>query len=237
MHHDGMERKYHLVVGMVVPPSPASPSSTVAPAIAAATMVTSPATSSSSTTVESSATAPSSPATVLAAGTRSRLLVMVSRHVDALGGDLEVSSLEFRPVQLDGVRNRGLRLKFQVCVTLRFSRVLVADNRHPLHRPARLKVPQEFLGSRAVVHLSHVDRCSVTVLAGNRGLAATGLGVATTTPSCFSLLFLLEIVCFLGDAGGLGLHALDFLLELFEVFLVVIIVVVVVVFALGSGGN
>mmetsp|Transcript_801 Transcript_801/g.1979 ORF Transcript_801/g.1979 Transcript_801/m.1979 type:complete len:205 (-) Transcript_801:771-1385(-) len=110
MHHDGMERKYHLVVGMVVPPSPASPSSTVAPAIAAATMVTSPATSSSSTTVESSATAPSSPATVLAAGTRSRLLVMVSRHVDALGGDLEVSSLEFRPVQLDGVRNRGLRL-------------------------------------------------------------------------------------------------------------------------------
>mmetsp|Transcript_11647 Transcript_11647/g.24597 ORF Transcript_11647/g.24597 Transcript_11647/m.24597 type:complete len:249 (-) Transcript_11647:133-879(-) len=115
-------------------------------------------------------------------------------------------------------------LKLQVSETLGFSRVFITNNRHPLDRPAGLKVPQELFGRRAVIHLPHINRCPVAVFRGNPtgGLSVAavvvGITVGVVSPT---LLFLFQIVRFLGDSSGFRLHALDFFLEFFEVFLVV----------------
>mmetsp|Transcript_4120 Transcript_4120/g.8506 ORF Transcript_4120/g.8506 Transcript_4120/m.8506 type:complete len:239 (-) Transcript_4120:137-853(-) len=211
---------------MVVTPSAKTTSSTtasVSTAVASAKTTSSTAASSVTSSTPAKTSAPST-ATFFTAATGTLLVVVISRHVDAFRGDLEIPSLEFRSIQLDGILDRGLRLKLQVSETLGFSRVFITNNRHPLDRPAGLKVPQELFGRRAVIHLPHINRCPVAVFRGNPtgGLSVAavvvGITVGVVSPT---LLFLFQIVRFLGDSSGFRLHALDFFLEFFEVFLVV----------------
>mmetsp|Transcript_23057 Transcript_23057/g.49096 ORF Transcript_23057/g.49096 Transcript_23057/m.49096 type:complete len:237 (+) Transcript_23057:2310-3020(+) len=204
-----------------------TPSTASSAVTATVSTAVSPAAPSSSSAIEapstSSAAASTATATLLS-GVRRHLLVVKSGNVDSLGGNLEVPSLELRPVQLDGVLDRRLRLKLKVSIALGPPRVFVANDRHPFDRSAGLEVPQQLLGGRAVVDLPHVDRAGVAVFSSSArclGLAARSLDLRFACTSLLLFLFL-EVVGFFRDPGGLGLHALDFLLEFFEVFLVVL---------------
>mmetsp|Transcript_11593 Transcript_11593/g.27614 ORF Transcript_11593/g.27614 Transcript_11593/m.27614 type:complete len:238 (-) Transcript_11593:119-832(-) len=202
-----------LVVRMIATPTPAATSTSVSTTVS--TSVTAPASSSTAIKSPSSSTTSS---TTLFARVLGLLLIVESRNVDPFGGHLELSSLELGSIQFDSVFDRCFRLKLQVCITLWFPRVFVAYDGDAFHRPAGLEVPQELLGCRAVVHLSHVDRAGVAVFSrGTLGGVACGGPTVALSPRCF-LLLLLEVVRFLRDSSGFGFHALDFLLQFFEVF-------------------
>lgn len=101
-------------------------------------------------------------------------------------------------------------------------RILVTDNGDAFDRPTSLKVRQQLLRCRSVVHLPHIDR---TPVLGRLIFRAAG---------CRRCLFLFELFGFLRDAGCFFLHAGNLGLKLFEVFF---LFREVVVFLFGGHGG
>mmetsp|Transcript_22802 Transcript_22802/g.63617 ORF Transcript_22802/g.63617 Transcript_22802/m.63617 type:complete len:225 (-) Transcript_22802:102-776(-) len=174
--------------------------------------VASSVTAASATVATASTTAPSTSAFTPAA--------LECGEVDALVCDLELTPLEVGTVELDGIFNGCFGPKFDVCETLRTSRVLVAHDRDALHSSAGLKVRQQLFRSGGVIHLSNVN--GVLVLGGRirrLGRCSRSLG----TSGIPTRVLLLQLLRLLGYSGRLRLHARDLCLELLHVIFIVFV--------------
>lgn len=78
-------------------------------------------------------------------------------NVCPLRSDLDEPSSEQTLVERHGIRYEGWLSKLNVSETLGMSRPFVAEYRHPVDSPARLKMRLKLFWSRSVVHVPNIN--------------------------------------------------------------------------------